>query len=51
MFSFLRAKGFSCSLNALYAGLRISTSKLQFLIIKTLDPDPQQYPEPYPDSL
>jgi hypothetical protein len=33
----LRAESFSCSLDVLYGGLGIS--KLQFLAIKTLDPD------------
>jgi hypothetical protein len=37
MFS-LRAEGFSCRLDVLYEGLGIS--KLQFLVIKTLNPDP-----------
>jgi hypothetical protein len=65
----LRAEGFSCSLNVLYGSLGISKLQflikkryiknfklyffLQFLVIKTLDPDPYLNPNPcsYPDSL
>jgi hypothetical protein len=38
MFSFEGAEGFSCSLDGLDGGRGIS--KLQFLIEKTLDPEP-----------
>jgi hypothetical protein len=33
-YSLLRAEGFFCSLNALYGGLGVGTTKLQFLIPK-----------------
>jgi hypothetical protein len=64
----LTAEGFSCSLGVLYRSLGISKLNFlikeiktkfqlkiffQFLVIKTLDPDPQLEttldPDPYPD--
>jgi hypothetical protein len=64
-------EGFSCSLDVLYEGLEISKLQflikekylknllavffLQFLVIKTLDPDPDSLemldPDPYQDSM
>jgi hypothetical protein len=59
-----RPEGFSCGLDVLYEGPKISKLQflitkinkkfsavlfLQLLVIKTLDPDPE--PEPYPESL
>jgi hypothetical protein len=51
---FLRAEGFSCSLDVLYRGKIFSCIFfLQFLVVKTLDPDSLEMlvPDPYPDSM
>ncbi len=61
----MRAEGFSCSLDVVYGGLGISKLPflikkekkisdvffLQFLVIKTLDPDSLEMldPDPYPN--